>query len=286
MKKLLFLAIMACMLTSCEEEGPYINFNNETDSGLIDTTYIAGSPQAIQLKNVLIEDFTGVRCPNCPNAAIQLAALKVSHPGRIVGIAVHAPIYLGTPYSVSKEDYRNFEDTMLWGLFAIQSIPVGMVDRVKYAPAGMLQPFGNWSADVNQRLVNPNSPININITKEYDSVTRVLKVLVEVFYNEANTFKNYLSISLIEDGIIDLQQNGADIDSFYHHEHILRKMMTHYEGAFLMENPEAKRVFRKQYKTTLKAHWKPEHMKIIAFVTKHNDAHDHDVFQVNEIDLK
>lgn len=291
LKKYSFIILLAGLMATCEEEGPYINFNpNPVDSSLIDTTYIATTSETPQTKKILIEDFTGVKCKNCPSAAVKLTQLMNDNPGRIVGIAVHAPTNFGIPYSVSKEDYRNFHDSLIYFMLnGTGSLPEGCVDRIVYPPnTGFMLTVSQWTNAVQQRLAITNAPVNIKITPEFDSSTLELKVSVELFYNEANSFKNYLSVSLLEDNIIDLQvtSDGVTIDSFYHHNHMLRSMMTAYNGDFLMENPEVKRVFRKQYKMKLKSNWNPDNMKIVAFVTLHTDAHRHDVFHVEEVDLK
>ena len=62
-----FIAIVSA-LVSCKEEPPAVDFSVPP----VDTTYVDGGIQAgTQLKNVLIEDFTGVKCINCPKAQAQ-----------------------------------------------------------------------------------------------------------------------------------------------------------------------------------------------------------------------
>lgn len=38
---------------------------------------------------VLIEDFTGVKCPNCPNAAREITSLMGRYPKNVVAVAYH-----------------------------------------------------------------------------------------------------------------------------------------------------------------------------------------------------
>ena len=61
MKKYLFITSLIILSNSCDiVEGPYI-----TDSN----SYV--NPE----KNVLIEDFTGHLCSNCPQAAREISAI-------------------------------------------------------------------------------------------------------------------------------------------------------------------------------------------------------------------
>lgn len=292
MKKLLILiAFASIILVSCKEEGPYINFREpDTDTGLIDTTYIAAAAEASQLKNVLIEDFTGVQCLNCPKAALKLDTIIRTNSGRVFGIAVHTPNSFGAPMSGSKEDYRTSEDSNIWNyMFNSSTQPAGAVDRVKYpGESQILTAYGSWVSYVNQRLAIGISPVNIHLMTEYDIVEKVHEVYVTVFFNQTNTFANYLSVTLVEDSIIDWQKmpGTGQIDSYYVHNHVLRKMLTPYNGLKLMDNPEQKRVFMKEFWIKPKPTWNLKHMKVIAFVSKWDGLNDYEVFQTEEIEVK
>lgn len=80
MKKIIYaLAIAASLaLASCEENIP---------TGLVlsqpfvshDSEYVTTIIPTAQAKNVLIEEFTGVRCSNCPNGAIVLKNIQTAN---------------------------------------------------------------------------------------------------------------------------------------------------------------------------------------------------------------
>ena len=57
------------------------DFMQGGNSGGVDSTTI--------IKKVLIEDFTGFRCKNCPEAATELHAIEGLYEGKIVGIGIH-----------------------------------------------------------------------------------------------------------------------------------------------------------------------------------------------------
>src|SRR4051812_25265537 len=51
-------------------------------------------------KKILVEDYTGHKCGNCPAAARELARLDSIYPGKVIPMAVHAGYYAGvTPGS-------------------------------------------------------------------------------------------------------------------------------------------------------------------------------------------
>src|SRR5688572_24500027 len=65
--RLSLLFLIPLTFLSCEEEPPFIDFSPPYKTK--DTTYINLTIPPAQNKAVLIEDITGVRCVNCPDAA-------------------------------------------------------------------------------------------------------------------------------------------------------------------------------------------------------------------------
>src|SRR4051812_34556054 len=98
MKKLIFaLGLAALSFAGCKERTDLVNYRPESESLYIDSSY-QGADTAAQLKNILIEDFTGVRCPNCPKSHQRAEKIADSFPGRIAITAIHVTTEFSTPY--------------------------------------------------------------------------------------------------------------------------------------------------------------------------------------------
>ena len=83
MKKHITLLSIILIITSCDvKEGPFINDYN---------SYV--NPD----KKVLIEDFTGHLCPNCPDAARELDAIRNIYDDQVIGMAIHVSSF-AKPY--------------------------------------------------------------------------------------------------------------------------------------------------------------------------------------------
>ncbi len=90
MKKIYFLASsLAITLFSCntDEIGPDINF--EPDFSTTDTTYVSEEVPSPQVKHVLVEESTGVRCPNCPKATQLLKDLDKDYDDKLDVVSIH-----------------------------------------------------------------------------------------------------------------------------------------------------------------------------------------------------
>ena len=49
-------------------------------------------------RNVLIEEFTGKKCVNCPIGHIEAKAIEEAYPGRVWSINIHGGFYSSTEY--------------------------------------------------------------------------------------------------------------------------------------------------------------------------------------------
>src|SRR4051812_16959427 len=82
---LLGAATALVFLNSCTEKGPSIDFSQVK---AVDTAYI-GPVAAPQSRNVLVEEFTGVQCTNCPAGTLVLNAAEDANPGRVIVVSLH-----------------------------------------------------------------------------------------------------------------------------------------------------------------------------------------------------
>src|SRR5580704_2141320 len=103
---LILIFFFFTFLPSCKEIGPDINLHGNANA-VSDTSYIESPVATPEPKNTVIEDFTGVRCPNCPAGHVIIAGLKTQYPGRIVAVCLHPQNSLGVQYNFSTQDLEN-----------------------------------------------------------------------------------------------------------------------------------------------------------------------------------
>jgi len=282
------LAILALIWVSCTEIGPYINLNPDVvDTTLIDTSYLATQDIVPMPKKVLISDFTGVRCPNCPKASLKIHEIDSMYPGKIAALAIHIfdnPLAL--PYS-SDADYRTSAGTQIYNnLGKSLGLPSGGINQKMYpSETNILVGIDKWLSYSQQDMLT-NSPLNISISsKAVSGQNNAYLVQVKVEYSQTVSGQNYLSICASESGMISFQKlPTGEIDSFYQHKHVLRTMLTNPSGNLLMDNPEKNRVFIKEFKLIVSDKWKAENMEVIAYV--HKSGSEYDIFQVEKVKVK
>ena len=102
-----FFGILLFNITSCDiVEGPYMI---ENGTNPVDTT------SNNFVKKVLIEDYTGHTCPNCPDAARQLEAIQDFYGDQVIGMAIHIGKAFAMPYPSSQSPKFQYEFRTKWG---------------------------------------------------------------------------------------------------------------------------------------------------------------------------
>lgn len=266
---------------SCREVGPDIALKNNQNLQS-DTTYIESPVEVAQQKRVIIEEFTGVRCPNCPQGHEIITTILASNPNRVFAVSMHPINSLGAPYSFSVQDFRHTKaQDMFDYLGQIGLEPAAGIDRMLFSgESNILLEKSKWNGKVGEQLLKI-TPVNIYLTTRYDSISHEAIIVVELHYTQTVSEQNRLTIALIESDIVTAQLNGAVIDTFYNHKHIMRDFLTASQGDPINESLVAGRVVRKAYRQTLDSLWIPENVKAIAYV--HRFEANKDVYQVAEV---
>lgn len=177
-----------------------------------------------QLKNAVLEEYTGIHCQYCPDGHAIAQALFDVNPGRVVLINIHQGSF-SVPSS-GEPDYRTPFGDQLASQTGLTGYPSGTVNRHLFnGAASTALNRGSWGAAATTIMAD-TSPVNIGISSAYDAPSRTLTVTVEVYYTSSSAAStNYLNIALLQDSIYGPQTAGG-MGSNYHHKHMLRHLIT------------------------------------------------------------
>lgn len=270
---------------SCKEVGPGIDFT-PTDTGLLDTTYIASSIETPQQKVVLLEEFTGVRCVNCPNAHEEVELISAQLGNKLAVLAIHTG-FLAFPYEGDQDlrispDGKSLEE--LTGTAIGQ--PAGRIDRKLFAgeTEESILNYQIWENYIAEQADSVPA-LNIKLSSVLDEITREVIVRVELHYTKSIEADNYLTVVIKEYNIIAKQLGNTGIDSNYIHKHVLRDVLTPYNGILLNTTKEPGRVIIKEFKATLPSLWKLQDCEIVGFVHENGPVR-FNVYQAAFLDIK
>lgn len=267
----LVIVTVIALLPSCDiVEEPYL-----VPVGGNDTT-----PTVEKVKKVLLEDFTGQKCPNCPEAAEVAHSLIQTYGDQIVVIAIHAGNF-SVPDGSFPSDYRTDEGTELNDFFGISNYgyPMGMVNRIDYNGFPVVIK-DDWESAVSEQLdLDPQAAITI--TSTYNSGTRKLDCTLETEFLEDLDGTYSICAYIIESGIVSPQQTESGVVQDYVHNHMLRGSMNGTWGDAVGTDGLAigGTKVTNNCTLTLPSEWNAENCAIVAFV--YNDE-TQDVVQAEE----
>ncbi|GCD78457.1 hypothetical protein JCM31826_19390 [Thermaurantimonas aggregans] len=228
---------------------------------------LSGQPGNQEIKRVvLLEEFTGHQCQNCPDAHAVARVLKDQYGAQLALVAIHAGSFanVSTDYPY---DFRSQVGNELFAFFNGAAVPNGMVNRKEYSTSlTHLKNHTSWNTHVAEEAAK-DPDLDIRITKTFNSSSRSLTVKTDLkgLRNVPGNFK--LSVYLTESGIISPQKNGSQRIENYTHNNVLR---TSFNGTFGTQVMTGGIALNKEesyeYTLTLPAEWVAENCEIIAFV--------------------
>ncbi len=209
-------------------------------------------------KNVLIEDFTGQRCKNCPTATETIHELQETY-GETKVIAVG--LYSG-------EFGKKIDGTMLplttetgcyyYNQWKVQQQPCLNIDR-----NGLTSDNGILQTRVAEALKNTTT-VTLTPSVTYDEATRQANITVETVSSETVAGAK-LQVWVIEDSIVDIQvMPTGKTNKTYVHNHVFRTTVTDRDGKAI--TLDANKQVTETLSVAIDDSWVAKNLSIVAFV--------------------
>ncbi len=247
---------------SCDKiEGPYIKY----DESVATTVVFPDLDTAAVYKKILIEEYTGHRCTNCPDGHRTLEGLSQQYGDTLIAIGIHAGTFAKPQANKGfPADYRTDEGTEMYTDFAVGATPRAVINRAQFNGT-YGQDISAWGQIINNVNHAPAvAAIQIINKMEGNTLTAHTKTtFLQDYY-----FPVKLALYVIEDGIVSPQIDGGDTIADYTHNHVLRKSLNGTYGAYFSENGQvaAKMSYTKSYKTECPAEWNKQNCYIVAIL--------------------
>lgn len=217
---------------------------------------VSTSPQN---RTGILEEFTAINCPICPQGHVVAANLLAANPGDFIVVGVHGG-GLAVP-SGNQPDFRTTWGNSLWSYYGVNAQPLGVMNRTPYN-GQLVIGRTNWPNALSANL-GTSSPANIGAATQFDAATRDLTVNVEVYYTAAGSGGNdHLSVLLTESDIIGYQASGG---ANYSHMHVLRSFISPLWGDELLNNGQGT-LEQRTYTFNVPLGWNIDNCHVVAFV--------------------
>ena len=203
---------------------------------------------------VLLEDFTGQQCVNCPTGSEVIEQLLKAYPDNVIAVGIHSgPLgFKGNSNNIGLATELGDEYYYHWDL---EYQPVGLIDR-----HGAVN-YTDWTKEVEEELQKESS-------LEMDLSATISDDQIIITVNETALsagINGKIQVWLLEDGITASQKMpGGSVNKEYVHNHVLRAAVngTWGEGCA----PKEGETLTQTYSQAIDAAWDTANLSIVAFV--------------------
>lgn len=291
---LFFSLLMVFIISSCDIiTDPIPDGLNPTDTTVTE--------EDESKRRILLEDYTGHYCGNCPGAALLARQLHDIYKEQLIIMGVHAGFFAdlhGSKYTTDFRTEASEEYDLHFGVSA-KGNPNGLINRAKIInSSNPITLPADWSTAIEQ-IKNDLAKVKITFTKTQNGDKFDVKADVTILEELSGTYN--LVFCLTEDSIIAYQKNyaadaGGDPNyptpeaSDYVHRHVLRDNLNGTWGTELFNGTAA---VNEVYTVNVNnyapdADWDLDQLHLIAFVFDNSSSSptQFEVLQSKEVKLK
>lgn len=281
MKKLNYIIILivaTMLMASCNKiEGPFLVSDGSVSTDVEFPELDASSVY----RKVLIEEYTGQRCNNCPEGHRELDALHERYGDTLVAIGLHVGTF-AIPTPTFPNDFRTEEGTTLYGDFNVASIgtPSGVVNRTQFNNSYALN-ISSWQQAIVQER-QKDVVAAVQLINVFDASTQTITAHTKTTFLTDYTGNVQMALYVIEDNIIGPQKDGDEDIPDYVHKHVLRGSFNGTYGTFISEDGSVENggEYLKSYALDCKEKgWDVANCSVIAVLM---DATSKEVLQVEQ----
>ena len=264
-----FIALFSCtLIVSCDEvEKPIIEYGVYRSDLYGPAPEFESSPNPHQ--QVLLEDFTGHECGNCPNGHARAAELLETYGEDLAVVSIHAGS-LAAPLPPEYPDDWTTPEGQYYLLTQVQQdiMPKGRINR-RPGASTIFSPSA-WAGQVAEAIAE-QPLVNMQVKGDYQATNNHWNVHVfsEWLQNATGNFK--LVVMLTESGIVAPQffiGNDPEYIEDYHHEHMLRTTGTGATGLTVFTDPAAGTSEVESYTFEWNSEWVPDSCEVIVLLTE------------------
>lgn len=248
--KYLLIALAAALGTACDDIAK-------------DDRYIEMEPVNPQ-RAVLIEEFTGQNCTNCPDGHATIAKLRQQYGSAVIPVCIHASRLSDSEGFGEYQGLAIPDGEIYYKNAGSPNLPTALIDR-----QGKPLNVSDWADAVREQLAIP-APAGIDVEALYIDVDKEKpQLLINTRVLSAEDLDCNLQVWLTENDIVTYQLDHGDFKLDYVHNHVLRYVVNGVDGepVKLQRNIYADNHFNVDLKTAdPKSRWKVANMNAVVFL--------------------
>lgn len=236
-----------------------------------DDRYIPVEKPVIPIEEVsqvlLIQEFTGVRCTNCPEGAQKLHEIQEEYPDNVIVVGMH-PFSGGFTTPFSKEtDFCTQEAEAMYDIYKPGAFPTAIFNGKDSSSA-----YDRWLTIANE-MITRIANMSIKADCEYNGDSRELTVdySIDFTHNIADDRGYGVMVWIMENNIVGPQSSdpskyGSTYILEYVHNHVLRASLNGDGGQSIGTSFKAGDNYSGSASIKLKDNWKAENCQVVVYV--------------------
>jgi hypothetical protein len=248
------------LLQSCDKlTGPYATLKKS-----------GGDTTLANVRKVLLEDYTGHLCVNCPTATQTAHTLEAAYEGKLIILSVHAgnlAVPSNPPFTAN---YTSPAGEEWYNTFGIYANPLGLINRKPFH--GNLIVSADLWAEAVDSLIDKTPDALITINNSFNSSSKTLTTIVSTKFKTLLSGAFSLNVCITEDSLISDQKNSdtlaGTVPIIYNYVFmdVLRGSINGNMGEALTASIDTTQIYSKTYVYSFPAAWVTNHCSVVSFV--------------------
>jgi hypothetical protein len=239
-------------------------------------------------EKVLLEEFTGFLCTNCPTATTTAKNLRNQYAGRLTIVAVHCTPFFASPLTNDPNepfflDFRTVEGEEYYNFFQPPGLPDGVINRLGTENTSTIA-FQNWANRLEVVMAENNPEVFIKIADlriAEDSSRITAQIVVKPLILTDDVFN--LNLGVMENGIEEAQKDVGNVTLYdYIHDHVFRGNSNGTWGTFAYDGDielESNQALGFEISIDVSEEWNLENCEVFVYITRESNR---EVVQVEE----
>lgn len=218
-------------------------------------------PKLETSRKVLVEEFTGQGCTNCPDAHRSLAELAGLYGDDLIVVGIHAGSFGyaegAIPTITGLMQPEGNEYAAHWGNLDAIGYPLAVIDR-KGGPIPFRE--GTWPGIIRKEFKIP-AKLDIELSARINAANEIEVTALLESYADINA---KLQMWVVEDNITAPQLDNGNLIMDYKHNHVYRASINGTWGEDVTLTDQG--TTTKTAKIKVRDNWNPANLHVVAFV--------------------
>ena len=204
-------------------------------------------------KAVLVEQYTGTWCINCPTPN---ATTNTLNDDPLIYVAKHH----------NMDEYTSASSTAYWAQYSAEFSPACVIEQGEFGTYTANAAYDQWTGQTDLRKLGV-SPVGITTEAMFNTTSRQLTVDVTALFTETQAGEFSLNAYVLEDDVVGTQVPG--LTNYAHHQ-IVREVLGGAMGTagVVPATALAGVAYAHQYAMTVPAEWNGDNLRVIAMVSE------------------